>query len=245
MTEMARGAAYAFLARALAYPAPQHREETEEHLVPLLSRTELPPPCGPLLKRALERSQVNLEDLRRAHGRVFTAVESQDCPTYETAYVPGDVFRQAHTMADVAGFYRAHGLIVGGLERVRPDHIAAELEFMGFMARKEAYARQHLTAARVRDCRRTQRTFLRDHLGVWGPGFGRRLGVVAEDPFYSSLGDLLAAWLEFDMSTQGIEPAQRLDQPLPQPPADDGSCGVEAGAALGPPAWMSSLKGPV
>ncbi|MGZ5212266.1 MAG: TorD/DmsD family molecular chaperone [Actinomycetota bacterium] len=233
---MGRGAIYAFLSRALAFPTVRSRDEIEVRLIPLVGRIQLPEPCGHLLRQALDARGVSLDELVRAHGRVFTPVESQDCPSYETAFVPGDVFRQAHTMADVAGFYRAHGLAVGGVERVRPDHIAAEMEFMGFMARKEAHAARHLTPGRVKECQKTQRTFLREHLGAWGPGFGRRLATVAEDPFYGAIGELLAEWLELHMATQEIEPTERLDQPMPQPEPDDGSCGPALEPRFGPPA---------
>jgi TorA maturation chaperone TorD len=224
---LSRGAVYTFLARALAHPTTSNREEIETRFIPVVRRIQLPEPCGSLLSHALDERGAPLEALVRAHGRIFTAVESQDCPSYETAFVPGDVFRQAHTMADVAGFYRAHGLSIGGAERVRPDHIAAEIEFMGFMARKEAQAIGDVRPGRVAGCRKTQRAFLRDHLGTWGPGFGRRLAVVAQDPFFGTIGELLASWLELDMAAWGIEPRERLDQPMPQPPPDDGSCGLD------------------
>ena len=224
---LSRGAVYTFLARALAHPTTRSQEEIDTRLVPVIRRTRLPEPCGRLLSQALDARGAPLEALVRAHGRIFTAVESQDCPSYETAFVPGDVFRQAHTMADVAAFYRAHGLSVGGVDRVRPDHIAAEIEFMGFMGRKEAQAVRDVRPGRVAECRKTQRTFLQDHLGTWGPGFGRRLAVVADDPFFGAVGELLASWLELDMVAWGIEPRERLDQPVPQPPPDDGSCGLD------------------
>jgi TorA maturation chaperone TorD len=240
---MSRGAVYTFLTQALAFPTTRSREGTEARLIPLVGRIRLPEPCGDLLRRSLDAGHAPLEELVRAHGRVFTPVESQDCPSYETAFVPGDVFRQAHTMADVAAFYRAHGLAVGGVERVRPDHIAAEMEFMGFMARKEAHAIRHLSAGRVGECRSTQRSFLRDHLGRWGPAFGRRLATIAEDQFYRAVGGLISGWLELDMANMTIEPVERLDQPVPQPEPDDGSCGLELGCPIVDPSMTPDPAG--
>ncbi|MEO8423940.1 MAG: molecular chaperone TorD family protein [Actinomycetota bacterium] len=234
MEAMGRAGVYTFLTRALAFPTTPSRDEIEARLIPFVGRIQLPEPCGNLLKRSLDARRAPLDELVRAHGRVFTPVESQDCPSYETAFVPGDVFRQAHTMADVAGFYRAHGLAVGGVDRVRPDHIAAEMEFMGFMARKEAHAIRHLTPGRVKECRKTQRSFLTEHLGRWGPAFGRRLATIAEDPFFGAIGGLIAEWLELDMATMMIEPIERLDQPVPQAEPDDGSCGLELNCGLDP-----------
>lgn len=240
---LAHGAVYTFLSRTLAYPTSEGTREIEDRLIPLVSSIRLPAPCQHLLRDALAARQAPLDELLRAHGRVFTPVESQDCPSYETAFVPGDVFRQAHTMADVSAFYRAHGLAVGGASRVRPDHIVAELEFMGFMGRKEAHAVRYLTPGRVDECRSTQATFLQDHLGRWGPGFGRRLSVVAEDPFYPALGELLARWLELDIVAYGVDPLERLDTPVPQPPPDDGACGPGADEWPGPPAVRERAEG--
>lgn len=227
---LARGAVYTFLSRALAHPTMESRDEIEDRLIPLLRSIRLPASCQRALDEVLAARMVPPDELRLAHGRIFTAVESEDCPSYETAFVPGDVFRQANTMADVSAFYRAHGLAVGGVHRVRPDHIVAELEFMGFMGRKEALAIQEVRPGRVSECRKTQETFLRDHLGTWGPGFGRRLAVVAEDPFYRAVGALVAGWLELDILARGIDTLQRLDTPVPHPPPDDGACGLEGDA---------------
>lgn len=239
---LARGAVYTFLSRALAHPTFESRQEIEDRLVPLLRSIRLPASCQRALDEVLGARMTTQDELRLAHGRIFTAVESEDCPSYETAFVPGDVFRQANTMADVSAFYRAHGLAVGGANRVRPDHIVAELEFMGFMGRKEALAIQERRPGRVSECRKTQETFLRDHLGRWGPGLGRRLAVVAEDPFYRAVGALVAGWLELDIRAIGIDDLQRLDTPVPHPPLDDGACGPDGDARSGVPSMRESAE---
>ncbi|HET9672963.1 MAG TPA: molecular chaperone TorD family protein, partial [Actinomycetota bacterium] len=180
---LARGAVYTFLSRALAHPTAVGEREIGERLLPVLGSIRLPDRCEAALRAAIVGRELPLEELRRTYGRVFTPTESPDCPSYETAFVRGDVFQQAHTMADVAAFYRAHGLSAGGRIRVRPDHIVAELEFMGFMGRKEARAIEDERAGRASTCRKVQATFLRDHLGTWAPGLGRRVAVVAEAPW--------------------------------------------------------------
>ncbi len=59
---------------------------------------------------------------------------------YETEYTTPDALYKAHQLADIAGFYRAFGLEMSTENRERPDHLAAELEFMHFLALKEAQA---------------------------------------------------------------------------------------------------------
>ena len=226
-TAIGRSALYAFLGRALVHPTDASLEAIRATLVPVLAALEVGEPD---VRAARDRvvaaaEDVSAADLRRAYVSLFTHVVTPDCPVYETAYQTTDVFQQAHTMADVSGFYRAHGIRIGGRERERPDHIGPELEFMGFVARQEAEALAGDNAEGVSACRRTQALFLRDHLGCWGPGFGRRVAALAPAPYYRALGDLLTAWFEADLERLHVTPARVLDNPLPLALPDDGECG--------------------
>lgn len=224
----ARSAVYSFLSRSLALPTDTQREVILGAVLPLVEQIETGDAhLDELLATAVHEQRVAADDLRRAHQGVFTHIESQDCPPYETAYDQREVFRQSAIMADVSGFYRAHGVKIGGAERERPDHIGAELEFMAFMARKEAYALDNLGPDEVAECERTQAHFLRDHLGRWAPSFGRRMAEVAEHPAFVAMGRLLAAWVEADMAAWGVTPSDRLDEPQPMEPPDDGLCGID------------------
>ncbi len=227
-TAVARSALYAFLSRALAYPTPAHREELSEIIVPMVIGVQTgDDDADRLVREVVAGLNAPLPDSRQSHSRVFTHIEPPDYPPYETAFDSADAFRQSDVMADVAGFYRAHGLQVGGAERERPDHAVTELEFMAFMARKEAYALEHLGAEQVEECRRTQVSFLRDHLGRWAPAFGRRLATFCDDAFFRSVGSLLETWIETEIVAWDAEPETRLETPHPLPPPDDGGCGID------------------
>lgn len=226
----ARSAVYSFLSRSLALPTDAQRAVILEAVLPLVEQIETgDEELDGLLAAAVGAQRAAGGDLRRGHQAVFTHIESQDCPPYETAYDHRDVFRQTAVMADVSGFYLAHGVKIGGVERERPDHIGAELEFMAFMARKEAYALDNLGPEEVSECERTQAHFLRDHLGRWAPSFGRRMSEVAGHPAFVAVGKLLVAWVEADMAAWGVSPAEQLDEPQPMEPPDDGLCGIEVG----------------
>jgi TorA maturation chaperone TorD len=224
----ARSALYSFLSRSLALPTAAQRETLLGAVTPLVDLIELGDgELDRLLTTAIAEQRAAGDDLRRVHQGVFTHIESQDCPPYETAFEQRDVFRQTAVMADVAGFYRAHGLKVGGVERERPDHIGTEMEFMAFMARKEAYALDHLGPEEVEECRRTQAHFLRDHLGRWAPAFGLRMSGVTDHPVFVAVGLLLAAWIQADMESWGVLPSEQLSEPQPMGPPDDGSCAAD------------------
>lgn len=235
----ARSAVYSFLSRSLALPTDAQREVILEAVLPLVERIETgDDELDGLLAAAVAEQRSAGDDLRREHQAVFTHIESQDCPPYETAYDHRDVFRQTAVMADVSGFYLAHGVKIGGVERERPDHIGAELEFMAFMARKEAHALDNLGPEEVEECARTQAHFLRDHLGRWAPSFGHRMSGVSDHPAFVAVGRLLAAWVEADMAAWGVSPSEQLDEPQPMEPPDDGLCGIEVGTD-------DSMGGPV
>jgi TorA maturation chaperone TorD len=230
-TAIGRAAVYRFCAAALAHPTPTRAARLADLAGGAVVRIRTGrPQLDDALARAAELALWNdgaaVAARQRAWLRVFSAVESQDCPAHEATYETNDVFRQAHLMADVAGFYRAHGVTVGGTERERPDHIAAELEYLGFLAHKQAYAIEHLGGDAQAECVRTQRRFLRDHLGRWAPSFGRRLALVADEPFLRAVGELIAWWVEADLDDLGVAPATVLDEPAPPLPPDDGTCGL-------------------
>jgi TorA maturation chaperone TorD len=142
---------YAFLSRCVQYP----REAVS---CGLLGHVQFD---DELLEEAridiADASAGDLASLQASHRVLFPAVESQDSPSYETAYSRHDVFRQAYVMADVAGFYRAHGLAVGGSKKDRHDGIGPELEFMGFVAAKQVHAAESGNTDAGEICVDTQR----------------------------------------------------------------------------------------
>lgn len=231
---IARSAAYAFLGRALAYPEQGQLEILRERIIPALRALPLEGQAGAALREASPGFEGLPRGLQAAHVALFALTVSPDCPDYETAYLSRDVFQQTQVMADVAGFYRAHGLEPRSDQPQRPDQIGTELEFMGFLARKEAYALERLEAEKAEMAREAQSLFLRDHLGCWGPPLGRRIAsFAAEDSAYQRLGRALEAWLTADCARLGVTPIPTADGPvLAWPEPDDGSCGLEGECPL-------------
>jgi TorA maturation chaperone TorD len=224
-----RAAVYRLLAGSLIFPTESNRRFLQAEVFPLLRATSFDSPAlDEAIKDVVATQAVSQAELRRSHSHVFTHIDNPDCPAYESAYCPGGIFRQADVMADVAGFYRAHGLVLGERERERLDHIATEFEFMSLLARKQAYALLSLTTEAVDECVRSQRHFLRDHVGVWAVAFAQRLQVHAADSPYEAVGRLTQLWLADELKCLDAQPTTSWSEPQPMPDLDDGSCGSAA-----------------
>ncbi|QOJ14752.1 MAG: molecular chaperone TorD family protein [Planctomycetia bacterium] len=111
---------------------------------------------------------------REAFQQVFGLVIAQHCPSCETEYMrAGDAFARAQAMADIAGFYRAFGVQVDTRVSHRPDHVAAELEFIALLhAQASADDCPEVTRDTIRAA---HAAFVRDHLSTWLSAFGRLL----------------------------------------------------------------------
>ena len=149
--------------------------------------------------------RLGLEEAIGAHERLFGhTVRGRVCP-YESEYGENALFQQAHQLADLAGFYAAFGLALAEAEHERADHISCELEFMEFLARKEAYALEAGDGVMLQGTRRGARLFLQEHLGRFGRAFGLSLQEAAPHGFHAGLGRLLHDFLLLDSRRQGIE----------------------------------------
>lgn len=216
---------YSLLANGLAFPTLDRLDTLGSRLIPAATLLELPGALDGFVDPLAANLPKDLDTARVHYMALFPPIASQDAPGYETGYRGDGIFQQSELMADIAGFYRAHGLRAGGPERERVDHVTVELEFLAVVAKKEILAIQRGSEAQEAVCRDTTALFLRDHLGCWGPAFGRRAAAVTSSAWLRNIGQLVARWIEYDMAAFGVEPAEAVEEPLPQDPPDDGSCG--------------------
>lgn len=162
---------------------------------------------------------LTLEGLQAEHRRIFGHTISKECPPYETEYSGAHIFRQTQDLGDIAGFYKAFGLKVSENIRERLDHISTQLEFMHFLAYKEAYAHEHHGKKKTEICREAQRKFLEEHLGRWAPLFLGRLAEKAEGGFYKELAQLTGYFLAFEARFLKVQPEEiRQSQAAPFEP---------------------------
>jgi TorA maturation chaperone TorD len=151
------------------------------------------------------------------------------CPPYEGAYGLPQMSGKAMQLADIAGFYTAFGMTAAGRQPDADDHIGAELEFIGVLALKEAWALAEGQADNARIARDAQRAFLDEHLGRWGEAFAARVLDTAAHGLYASAARLLRAWLGEEcallsiaprpLEARAVEDETPLTCPVAEPPA--------------------------
>lgn len=155
---------------------------------------------------------------------VFSVGTSADCPAFETAYFAAEAHRQPQRMADLTGLYRAFGVIPAP-GAGRPDDLAVELEFLAFMLRKEACAREHGGAPRVAQVQHGLRIFLAEHLGRWAPAFARRARARGPATIFAPAAALVETLLEslaIRLGVGDIVPAPGFDPAAWETPRSHG-----------------------
>jgi DMSO reductase family type II enzyme chaperone len=111
-------------------------------------------------------------------------------PPYETEYGNEALFQQPQELGDLMGFYRAFGLTLKTDKHERPDHVSCELEFLMFLALKEAYALEQDNREMLAETRKAEKLFLRDHLARFVPTFTNQLQRETAAGFYTKLARL-------------------------------------------------------
>ncbi|HKB15241.1 MAG TPA: molecular chaperone TorD family protein [Planctomycetota bacterium] len=170
----------------------------------------------PALADAVGRARRGFEgrdaaSLEEEFVQAFGHTLEGSAPPYETLWGLEGSLLQPHAIADLAAFYRAHGLqIVPGGER--PDHLSVECEFLHYLAFKEARARARGEAGHVETCRATRAEFLREHLGRFAPAFARRLRQASGDRAFGAAGDLLGALVRSEAASLEVRTG---DEDLP------------------------------
>lgn len=118
-----------------------------------------------------------LKRLRVEHTRLFVGPGEHPCPPYESVYRDAEPDEElgpvmGSTTESVQQWYAEYGLSAGPWSNL-PDHVAAELEFAGWLsARGETQALEQ---------------FLEEHPREWMPVFLDRVETATNEPFYSVL----------------------------------------------------------
>lgn len=211
--DLTRAASYRFLALLLSTPSDATRAELGS-LAGEVERTlaedapKLGEVCGPSLQGLYHR-------LLGASGQV---------PDVECAYDDNTAGGRGPLIADVAGFYRAFAYPQSGPNTA--DHVAVELDFLGWLSMKQAYAR-HSGASEQLDVTSAARAkFIRDHLGRWVIPFLERLAQAGEGTHYEAVAVLATGTLRRLEGDVFDRPNARMRLPvLDDPEGLDTCCG--------------------
>jgi len=205
----ARSRTYAAFCAALAYPDGEALEDIRSGRLADALRACLEAAGSPLAASANRAALADAGDADDAlaveYTRLFDVGPSgPPCPLYGGLY-GGDRMK---TMEEAVRFYEHFGLGLAESPRELPDHLSTQLEFLHYLAFREAEA---LHAGLAPDSyRRAQRDFVARQPGRWVPRLLVRLKASDPAPFFQELFRLLAGFLEEER-----ERLVRLAGPVP------------------------------
>ncbi len=194
----ARSSIYRRLAEAFAFPSSALVDAVASgsYLADLLSETSalaFDLPLDEEAKAALADPGLDYDELQQEYIRLFEVGPGRPpCPPYEGSHRHG----RMKIMEELVRFFEHFGLKAQSGDQ--PDHICSELEFMHYLAFKEAAAlsSQGPTVAFVL----AQRDFLSRHLALWLPRLVARLEVLEPPLFYRLLARLAGEFVAGDLA---------------------------------------------
>jgi TorA maturation chaperone TorD len=215
----ARSLVYRVLADAFRHPRPGHADAVRGAVGLAGAHAPEVPAAVAAALAGVEAALADVTDagLEAAFVTTFGHVTVPDCPLYETACDAGDPFRQPQALADLVGFYRAFGLEVGAAERA--DSLAIELEFMHYLAYREAYALTRHGPEAIAVLRDGERRFLAEHVGRWAPVVARAVGARSTGAL-AAAAHLLEAFLAWEAVEHGIAVREVVLEGAPVPAGD-------------------------
>ncbi len=145
------------------------------------------------------------EDARAERTRLFEIPGV--CPPYEAAWVRRD---KGAILGDIAGFYKAFGFLATPEHGVRPDHLAAELEFLAVLRVMEAQAVQRNDDRAADIALEAYVNFLGDHVADWiGPFCAHLKSCTLLDELHRCV-DLVEQLWNIDAARYGLAPFDQL-----------------------------------
>lgn len=148
----------------------------------------------------------NLEEFTLKLGveftRLFRGVKKgySPPPPYESIYKGERILYGPSTMK-VIRIYEKTGYYPGPEHLTPPDYISVELEFMAYLAQKEAEAWRKGDRDEAKRLLKIQEEFLSKHLLTWVPKFCKTVEEWSKTPFYRAVARLTERYLKLDYQT--------------------------------------------
>ncbi len=191
-----RAVLYRVFAEAFEYPDDEWTETIRSGLLSDRLRELLAigdPECASEAEWARLTEAGEDDDLAVEYTRLFDVGSSgPPCPLYGGEYSGG----RMRTMEETVRFYNHFGLTMSESPHELPDHLVAQLEFLHYLAYREAEALE--AGADAEPFERAERDFLVRHPGRWVPELAERLAANECMPFFEELTRRLAGFLEAD-----------------------------------------------
>jgi DMSO reductase family type II enzyme chaperone len=205
-----RSTIYKLLSLAFGYPTEDliHAFQNGEYMNELLAALSAIPHLQSLAAEWDQSSEKSREQLNGVSSADFevnfirtfdVGTSTPPCPPYEGFYRQEK--GQTTIMLEVSEFYKHFGLAMDQDDGKRelPDHLCAELEFLHFLAFKEAQARNKETEELLKGYLMAQRDFLQRHPAGWVPAFYQKLKESAVMPFYVQLAKITSDIIRYDL----------------------------------------------
>jgi TorA maturation chaperone TorD len=145
---------------------------------------------------SLKPDKETLDGLSLEFSRLFIGPGKHVSP-YESVHLGGDngSLWGPETSA-VKRFIEKSGFAYDENYHGLPDHISVELEFMAHLTDLETTAWRLGDTENAMNCLRFQKEFLDRHLGRWAGLFNKRVGELAELPFYAEIAVMTRDFIE-------------------------------------------------
>lgn len=140
-------------------------------------------------------------DLAVDYARTFLAAGISNGTAafpYESVYTSPERLIMQDARDEVRAIYREHGLGVAEGYVEPEDHIAFELEFMGYLAQKAATLCEEQGEEGAAPLVAEQLSFLTDHVLRWLPEFAADIERYAQTDFYRAIGKMTLGYALLD-----------------------------------------------
>jgi DMSO reductase family type II enzyme chaperone len=190
----ARSRAFQVFAEALAYPESELEDAIRSGMVReslLEALAELDPKLAESADSEALCTAKGEDDLAVEYTRLFdVGASGPPCPLYGGLYGGA----RMKVMEEAVRFYNHFGLQLGDEPRELPDHLLVELEFLHFLAFREADTLEG--GEDPGPWRRAQRDFITRHTGAWVPKLRVKLADCDPPPYIAEVLRLLGLTLE-------------------------------------------------
>jgi DMSO reductase family type II enzyme chaperone len=181
----ARSRAFGLFAGALGYPEGSLLDDIREgRLADALAKTldDLDPAQAAALDRDALRDGLESDELAIEYTRLFdVGASGPPCPLHGGLWSA----ERMKNMEEVLRFYNLFGLSLDQSRHELPDHLGTELEFLHYLAFREAEALQ--AELDIGSYRRAQRDFIERHPGRWVPQLRAKLEANTPPRFFAEL----------------------------------------------------------